>query len=165
MGRHSLIGFTAAVAVTAIFVGGSGAAAALTAKTYAVHAALDTRHVVTPANKRWTPPSGVRTARGSFTGRLSVSSRSRVLSWRVSYVDVGVAHLPIVDIHLGRPGHFGQLLARLCAPCTSGRHGTKKLSAAAVRAITSGDAWVTLISERFPNGVIRGQIAANPSNG
>jgi hypothetical protein len=164
MRRHTLIGFAAAVAVAAIFVGEAGAAAPRVAKTYAVHATLDARHVVTPANKRWTPPAGVRAARGSFTGRLSVSSGSRSLEWKVSYADVGVARLPIVDIHLGRPGHFGQLLVRLCAPCTSGRHGTKKLTAAAVRAITSGEAWVTLISERFPNGVIRGQISANPSN-
>lgn len=165
MTGRMFIGFATAVVAAAIFVAGSGGAATVSVQTYAVRAILDTRHVVTPANKRWTPPASVRAARGSFTGRLSVSSASRVLSWRVSYVDVGVAHLPIVDIHLGRPGHFGQLLARLCAPCTSGRHGTKKLSAAAVRAITSGQAWVTLISERFPNGVIRGQIAANPSNG
>jgi hypothetical protein len=139
---------------------GVGASAVGAAKTFAVRAAMDPGQVVTPANKRWLVPARVRDARGSFAGTLDIASGRRLLSWRVAYANVGASHLPIVDVHLGKPGHFGQLLARLCAPCTSGQHGTKTLTRAAATAIASGNAWVTLITERYPNGVIRGQVRA-----
>lgn len=139
----------------------SGATTAAAAKTYAVSAKLDAHQVVTPTNKPWTPPAGVVDARGSFTGTLSTTTGKRTLHWQITYAKVGVNPLQIADIHLGKPGRFGQILVQLCGPCKSGQRGTKNVSALAASAIIAGNSWVTVITGKYPNGVIRGQIKAH----
>jgi hypothetical protein len=91
---------------------------------------------------------------------MTTSGRRGVLRWRISYSGLGSSPLQIADIHYGKPGRFGAILVRLCGPCKSGQSGTKKLSPWAVHSIKSGSAWITIITGRYPNGVIRGQIRA-----
>lgn len=138
--------------------GRSGASTTAAAKSYSLSAKMNARQVVTPTNKPWTPPSSVADAHGSFAGTLTISAGSRMLRWQITYVKVGTSRLQIADIHLGKPGRFGQILVRLCASCKSGQSGTKKVSAFAAKAIIAGNSWITVITGKFPNGVIRGQI-------
>jgi hypothetical protein len=145
-----------------IAAGGAGAHSATEGVASVLSARLDARQVVTPANKPWSPPQAVAQARGTFAGTLRVVGGRRTLTWHVTYRNIGVAHLPVADVHLGRPGRFGQVLVRLCGPCRPDGRGTVKVSAAAAAAIKSGNSWLTVITERYRNGVIRGQIRVSP---
>jgi len=119
---------------------------------------MNTRQVVTPKNRHWRVPASVRNAHGSFTGTIAVVGTRRTLRWHITYTGVGSNPLQIADVHYGELGHFGPILVRLCGPCKSGQSGTKKISASAVRSIKAGSAWITIITGKYPNGVIRGQI-------
>ena len=142
--------------VAALALLATGTALGAGAATAKLSATMTARQVVTPKNKPWKPPASVAKAHGTFVGTLSSGKRS--LKWHITYSNTGPRLLDIADIHLGKPGRFGQVLARLCGPCKSGQSGTKKISARAARAISSGNSWVTLITSKYPNGVIRGQI-------
>lgn len=145
-----------------VVAGGAGAHNAFERTASVLSARLDARQVVTPANRPWSPPPAVAQARGTFSGTLRVAGGRRTLTWHVTYRNIGVAHLPVADVHLGRPARFGQVLVRLCAPCSSNGRGTVKVSVAAAAAIRSGNSWLTVITERYRNGVIRGQINVSP---
>ena len=116
------------------------------------------QQVVNARNKRWKVPVRVRHAHGSFTGTMVVAGRRRTLRWSIHYTGVGSNPLEIADIHYGKPGQFGPVIKRLCGPCESDQSGKKKLSAWGARSIKAGNAWVTIITGKYRNGVIRGQI-------
>ena len=147
-----------ALGISAAAQQASSAATGAAAKSDALTARMTSRQVVTPRNRPWRVPRSLLDARGTFTGKLTVVGSSRRLAWRITYTDIGPSKLEIADIHLGKPGRFGQVLVRLCGPCRSGAKGTKRLTALAARSIVSGNAWVTVITNTHPNGVIRGQI-------
>ena len=84
--------------------------------------------------------------------------KSGKLTWKITFSALTAPKLRIVDIHYGTPGRFGAFLARVCAGCTSGQRGVVKIKAAARKDIAAGKAWVTVITDRYPNGVIRGQL-------
>jgi hypothetical protein len=128
-----------------------------TEATQQVSAKMDTRQVVTVKNKRWKPPASVA-ARGTFAGTLD--TKTRKLTFRISYAGVGKASLAIADIHVGPRGKFGAVIVRLCGPCRSGQKGVRTIKRGFVDDIVSGNSWVTVITEDYPNGVIRGQIKA-----
>ena len=114
------------------------------------------RQVITPRNVQWRVPAAVASAKGSFTG--TVDTQRRVLTWQISYSNIGRSPLVIADIHTGPAGRFGAILVRLCAECKSGQKGTKRLTKVATEILSSGETWVTVITGTFPNGVVRGQI-------
>jgi hypothetical protein len=151
--RVIAIGIGAAALVAPGF---SSAGQAAVAKTLRLSATMTPQQVVTPKNKKWPVPASVRNARGAFSG--SVSSDGRRLSWRISYSKLGNPALVIADIHIGKPGRFGPILVRLCGPCHSGQSGVKKLERGASSYFSSNNSWVTLITNKYPNGVVRGQI-------
>jgi CHRD domain len=132
------------------------------AKTTKLNAAMNPRQVVTVRNKPWKAPAAVANAKGTLTG--TVDTRSRKLSWRITYTGIGNPAVVIADIHIGKPGKFGAILVRLCSSCESGQRGVKTLRAAQVQTLTTGDTWVTVITEKYPNGVIRGQIRVRASS-
>jgi hypothetical protein len=134
----------------------AGAGDTAAAKTYKLGATMNARGVVTPKNKPWKVPAAASKAKGTFTGKLN--SVTGKLSWRITYSGVGNPALSIADIHSGAPGKFGPILVRLCAHCTSGQTGVVKVKASAQKDIAAGNSWVTVITEKYPNGVIRGQI-------
>ena len=82
--------------------------------------------------------------------------------------DEGVAHL---EAHLRAPdrdrarrarpprraGKSGKIVVPLCGPCTSGRDGTKSVTAAAAAAMIAGKAYVNVHTKANPNGEIRGR--------
>ena len=137
---------------------GSSAGRATAAKSFQVSATMTPKQVVTPKNKKWPVPSGVKNGKGTFSG--TVSSDGRKLSWKISYSGVGNPKLAIADIHYGKRGQFGPILVRLCGPCHSPQSGVAKLKKGVSAQFKSGNTWVTIITDRYPNGVIRGQIHA-----
>ena len=131
------------------------------ATTYRISARMDPRQVVTVTNKRWQVPAAYSKARGTFTGTFDAATGK--LRWKLTFSALARPKLRIVDIHYGTPGRFGAFLARACAGCKSGQHGVVTVKPAARPDIAAGKAWVTLITEHYPNGVIRGQIKARKS--
>jgi len=125
-------------------------------KIYPLRASMDPRQVVTVANKPWRVPAAFSKARGRFTGTFDRTTGK--LTWKITFSGLAASKLRIVDIHYGTPGRFGAFLARVCAGCRSGQRGVVKVRAAARKDIAAGKAWVTVITERYPNGVIRGQL-------
>ena len=134
------------------------AAGATRARTYRLSATMDPRQVVTVSNKAWPVPTAYSKSKGTFTGTFNEATGR--LAWTITFSGLARPKLRIVDIHYGRPGRFGAFLARACAGCKSGQRGVIKVKPSARRDIAAGKAWVTLITEQYPNGVIRGQIKA-----
>ena len=131
---------------------------AVPAKALRLTAAMTPKQVVTPRNKPWRVPVAAASARASFSGTLSADRRR--MSWRIRYSGLGRPATVIADIHVGKPGRFGAVLVRLCTACKSGQSGTKRLKASVATQLEVGNSWVTLITPRYPNGVVRGQIRA-----
>jgi hypothetical protein len=129
-----------------------------TEATQQVSARMGSRQVVTVKNKPWKPPASVAAARGTFGGTLG--TKTRKLTFRISYSGLGKPSVTIADIHMGPRGKFGPVIVRLCGPCRSGQKGVRTIKRGFVDDIVSGNSWVTVITEDYPNGVIRGQIKA-----
>ena len=154
--RVAVVGFPLVVVLAgSVLLSCSGGSSP--SKVYRVSANMDARGVVTPAGKRWHPPRGLARAHGTLLATLDAGTHE--LHWRLSYGGTQPTTLPIADIHLGPPGKFGALLARLCGPCTTPR-GVTTLNPSVTQAIVRGTTWVTIITPRYPNGVMRGQISA-----
>jgi len=119
-------------------------------------ARMTPKEVVTPANKAWTAPASLKQAQGNLTAKVSTDGRR--LSWKISYSNLGPTALVIADIHFGKSGQFGPILVRLCGPCKPRQSGVKTLKAGMLATLKSGNTWATLITNRYPNGAVRGQI-------
>jgi len=139
---------TAALVITGVALGAKPA-------PHSLAASLGANQVVPQK-----PKGSVAHAAGSFTGTLSSSGASSALTWRIAYTKLDHPSLVIADIHYGKPGKFGPVIVRLCAPCKPGQHGITKVKGTWVPAIQAGDAFITLITGQNPNGEIRGQIKA-----
>jgi hypothetical protein len=154
-----LLGVILAVAVAlAVAEGRTGPAAGASAKTFGLSAKMSAKQVVTVKNRPWKTPSAVANAKGTFTGTFDNATRK--LTWRITYTGIGNPKLALADIHVGPSNKFGAIIVRLCGPCKSGQKGVKTIKRSYVSAITSGNSWVTVITDKYPNGVIRGQIKA-----
>lgn len=136
--------------------GVSSAGDATAAKTYRLSVGMTPGQVITPRNRRWRVPADVARARGTFTATFDAQRRR--LAWKISYTGLRNEPLVIADIHVGKPGRFGPILVRLCSECKSGQKGVKRLTKTKAQILTVGNTWVTLITAKYPNGVLRGQI-------
>lgn len=150
MQRRTAVRLLAAAAVTSSLV----IAAVAFGATLSLRASMTPTQVITPSGKQWRVPPSVRSARGTFTGKLLADGRT--LTWRITYAKV--SGRVIADIHIGRPGKFGGVLGRLCTACRSGQTGRLKLKRNYATQFRVNNTWVTLITPKYPNGVIRGQI-------
>ena len=148
----------AVAAALVITVSQASSAMAIVTKTFGLNAKMSASQVVTVKNKPWKAPAAVANGKGTFGGTLNTTTRK--LTWRITYTGIGNPTLAIADIHLGPPGKFGAIIVRLCGPCTSGQKGVSTIKRSFVPDITSGNSWVTVITGKYPNGVIRGQIKA-----
>jgi hypothetical protein len=121
---------------------------------------LNTHQVVSPENKPWKAPARIAKTRGTFSG--SLDGNSGKLTWHITYSGLPASQLPLADdIHFGERGHFGAILLRLCSPCDpGGQSGVATVKTADVATIASGATWVTVITQKYPNGIIRGQVEA-----
>jgi hypothetical protein len=114
--------------------------------------------VVTPRGKPFAVPASLAHATGALSATLSADNK---LSWHISFAKLGSPRLVVADIHVGPPKKFGPVLLRLCESCKSGQNGVLKLKASDARQLIIGKQWLTLITEKYPNGAVRGQIAVN----
>jgi len=137
----------------------SGGQSSTTAGSLA--ASLDATQVVNPSTGQpVTVPATLQGASGTFAGHVDRSTDR--LTWHLTYQGLGTPQVVIADIHYGAAGHFGRLLVRLCGPCRSSRPaGVTPLTSAEAPALTSGATWVTVLTETYPNGAIRGQITSH----
>ena len=92
---------------------------------------------------------------GSFTGTLN----GRKLVWKLTFAKLTGPALA-AHIHMAKAGKAGNVVVPLCAgsKCKSGVHGTATLTAAVLKAVKSGGAYVNVHTAKNPNGEIRGQI-------
>jgi hypothetical protein len=141
-------------AMSALCSGLVVATVAVAAPGLPLKASLSSAQVVTPQGKKWTVPAGAKNARAVFTGRLGPDGRT--LTWKIAYAHVSGS--VIADIHIGKPGKFGAVLGRLCTSCKSGQQGKTKLKRNYSSQFRVSNTWITLITPKYPNGVVRGQI-------
>jgi hypothetical protein len=107
------------------------------------------------------PTGNVRRAKGTFTGTVTKSGATGTVTWRLSYSGL-TGRAVAAHIHIGRPGKAGPVAAALCGPCANNARGTAKLSAAALKAMGAGTAYVNIHTPKNAGGEVRGQIRAVP---
>jgi hypothetical protein len=129
-------------------------AAVAYASTISLRANMTPQQVVAPNGTPWRVPPIVKSARGTLTATLGPDGRT--LSWRITYAKVSGS--VIADLHIGRPGKFGAVLGRLCSGCRSGQKGRLKLTRNAASQVRYDNTWVALITPKYPNGIVRGQV-------
>lgn len=133
-------------------------AAGPTPGSYTIKTTLNTKQEVPKAK-------GTTTATGSFTGTLKVISATKsTLTYKLTYARLTGPGLA-AHVHLGAVGKSGKIVVPLCAPCSSGAHGTKTVTAAAATAMISGKAYVNVHTKTNPAGEIRGQVKAASAGG
>jgi hypothetical protein len=145
--KNVLAGFVAVAVTSAALVGGAAAASTATTK---IGAKLTAKAEV--------PAQVVKNTKGagSFTGTLTGNK----LVWTLTFSGLS-GPAAASHIHLGKAGKAGGVVVPLCAgaKCKSGVHGTATLSAAVLKAVKTGGAYVNVHTAKNPNGEIRGQIA------
>jgi uncharacterized cupredoxin-like copper-binding protein len=99
------------------------------------------------------PKGALAKATGSFTATLN----GRTLKWRLTFSHL-TGRAISAHVHLGQRGKAGPVLVPLCAPCTSPKAGTAKLTQAQVTATKNGRTYVNVHTKKNPSGEIRGQI-------
>jgi hypothetical protein len=135
---------------------GSSAPKSNTTAAHSLSATMAPRAVVTPQGKPFVVPKSLARATGAFSATMSSDNK---LSWHISFAKLGSPRLVVADIHVGPPEKFGPVLLRLCSSCKSGQNGVLKLKASVARQLIIGKQWLTLITDKYPNGAVRGQIA------
>ena len=141
----------AGVALAVVAFVTAGIAFAATGATYKVAATLNAKQEV--PKQAVSAPNGT----GAFSGKYVEHGKTATLTWKLT-----IAHLSgpasAAHIHLGKRGVAGNVLVALCAPCKASQSGTAKLTAAVVRALEAGKAYVNVHTAKNPAGEIRGQI-------
>lgn len=139
----------------------AAAATAATARADRTAGNVQTVYAHLNADQEVPSPDGAPTgAAGTFTA--AYNSRTRILTWRLQWVRVSE---PITgaSIHYGRAGRTGRTALVLCRQCHSPVSGHSKLAPGLARAILQpkggGLAYVTIATERNPQGEIRGELA------
>lgn len=141
----------AAVVLAVVALVATGIAIAAARGTYKVSATLNAKQEV--PKQAVSAPNGT----GSFSGKYVEHGQTATLTWKLT-----IAHLsgPAsgAHIHLGKKGVAGNVLVALCAPCKASQSGTAKISAAVIKALEGGKAYVNVHTAKNPAGEIRGQI-------
>jgi hypothetical protein len=92
--------------------------------------------------------------KGTFTGTITGGKLKFTLKFSHLTGAATAAH-----IHMGAKGKSGPVIVPLCGPCKSTVKATMPVTAAALKAILAGKAYVNVHTAKFPNGEIRGQLA------
>ena len=140
-----------------LLIGLAGAAAlALAVAVVALaHGTASTKLKATLTPGQEVPKQAVKAPGGSGTFAATLSGRK--LSWKLVFGKLSGPAMA-AHIHLGRPGKAGGVAVSLCGPCKSGVSGKATLTAAQVKAILGGGAYVNVHTAKNPNGEIRGQV-------
>jgi Cu/Zn superoxide dismutase len=125
------------------------------ATTAAVTTALNSRQ------ERPRPKGNVRRATGTFTGTVVKLGTAGTIAWRLRFSGL-TGRAAAAHIHIAPRGRAGPVAVSLCGPCRNGARGTANLTAAVLRALETGRAYVNVHTGRNPAGEVRGQIRAVP---
>jgi len=136
---------------------GSSAGPARVAKEFRMSSMMTPQQVVTLESKPWKVPASVRSAKGTLSGAMPSSGGQ--ITWKIFFSKVGSSTVTAA-IHLGKPGQFGPVIAKLCSPCRSGATGVTKLMPGQSSQMSTGNAYVTLTTNKYPLGVVRGLLHA-----
>jgi CHRD domain-containing protein len=140
-----------------LLIGLAGVAAlALVLAAVAFAQAASSTHLkatLTPGQE--VPKQAIKAPGGS--GTFTATLNGKKLSWKLVFRKLSGPAVA-AHIHLGRPGKAGGVVVSLCGPCKSGVSGNATLTAALVKAILRGGAYVNVHTAKNPNGEIRGQI-------
>jgi CHRD domain-containing protein len=94
--------------------------------------------------------------KGTFTATITGTK----LSWHLTFSGLTGA-ATAAHIHLGKAGVSGNVLIPLCTPCKATSMGTVKLNAMQLHDVTKLATYVNVHTKKYPNGEIRGQVAAH----
>ena len=137
----------AAVAAGALVVAGLASAGA----SYKVAATLNAKQEV--------PKQAVKNTAGTgaFSGKYVEAGKGATLKWKLTFAHLSGPALQ-AHIHQAKRGVAGNVIVALCAPCKNGQTGTSKISAAVIKALEGGNAYVNVHTAKNPAGEIRGQV-------
>lgn len=107
------------------------------------------------------PTGNVRRASGGFNATITKLGTTGTIAWRLTFSGL-TGRATAAHIHIGQRGKAGPVAVSLCGPCRSGQRGTGNLTAAVLRALETGRAYVNVHTARNAPGEIRGQIRAVP---
>jgi len=107
------------------------------------------------------PKGNVKRATGTFTATVTKLGTTGTIAWRLGFSKL-TGPAAAAHIHIGQRGKAGPVAVPLCGPCRRGQHGSANLTAAVLRALEAGRAYVNVHTQRNPAGEIRGQIRAVP---
>jgi hypothetical protein len=123
---------------------------------HSLSATLTPKAVVTPQGKPFVVPASLADASGSFSGTVNSDNE---LDWHLTYDKLGKPELVVADIHSGPAKQFGPVAVRLCTSCKPDQSGVLKLKPDVAQQLATGQHWVTIVTDKYPNGALRGQIA------
>ena len=123
--------------------------------TAAVTTSLNSRQ------ERPKPKGNVKRASGTFTATVTKSGTTGTIAWRLRFSGL-TGRAVAAHIHIAQRGRAGPVAVALCGPCRNGARGTASLTAAVLRALETGRAYVNVHTPRNAAGEIRGQISAVP---
>jgi hypothetical protein len=99
-------------------------------------------------------------AKSSGTGTFTATITGSKLSWHLAFKHL-TGPASAAHIHLGAKGKSGNVLIPLCGPCKANGMGTVKLNAMQLRDVSKLATYVNVHTAKYPNGEIRGQVAAH----
>jgi len=105
------------------------------------------------------PKGTVRRATGTFTATVTKLGTTGAIAWRLRFSGLTGRALA-AHIHIGQRGKAGPVVVPLCGPCRKGVRGTANVTAAGLKALENGRAYVNVHTKKNPAGEIRGQIRA-----
>ena len=152
MTRTRLLCVAAVTGAMALALAALGTAASQKTETYKLSAKLT-------AGQEVPKPSAPGGAKGSFTGTSVEKNDKTTLKWKLTFSGLS-GKAAAAHIHLGKRGKAGPVAVPLCGPCSSGAHGTTKISRSVERAFEHGGAYVNVHTAKNKDGEIRGQVKA-----
>ena len=139
------------------------ALAALAVTAFALGAARDTYTVgakLTAKAEVPAPTGAPAAAKGSFAGKYVEHKDTATLTWKLVFSGLS-GPATAAHIHMAKPGAAGPVVVPLCGPCKSGQRGKATISAAVIKALESGNAYVNVHTAKNAAGEIRGQVKAS----
>jgi hypothetical protein len=133
-----------------------GAAGTLATATFAFAGVANSRKVSArlTAKVEVRAPNVRRGAKGGFAGIYLKNANGVTLLWTLSFSGLS-GRATAAQIHQGA------LVVPLCRPCASGQAGSAILSKAAISALDSGGAYVTVRTPRNVDGEIHGRVSVS----
>jgi hypothetical protein len=107
------------------------------------------------------PKGNVRRATGGFNATITKLGTTGTIAWRLTFSGL-TGRATAAHIHIGQRGKAGPVAVSLCGPCRNGARGTSNLTAAVLRTLETGRAYVNVHTARNAAGEIRGQIRSVP---